>query len=101
MDAAPSSRWGFLAAFSTLSTTNAMMWIQFAPVRAEAASYYGVDVGSIDLLSMVYMWSYFPAFLPCTWLLQSSGGNSLQRGLRIAAVLNLAAAALRWAAGVG
>lgn len=89
-------RWWVLAAFASLTMLNALMWITFAPTRAACALFFAVDGDTIDWLSMSYMVVYPVAFALPTWYLEGDG-KSLQRGLRLCALLNVVGAVLRFA----
>ena len=88
-------RWAVLLAFCSLSMTNALMWISFAPVRAGTASYYGVAGDTVDWLSMIFMAIYPFVFAPMSWYIEN-GGFALQMGLRTSAFLNVIAGVVRW-----
>ena len=88
-------RWVVLGAFCSLSMTNSLMWISFAPVRAGTASYYGVAGDTVDWLSMIFMAVYPFVFAPMSWYIEN-GGAALQMGLRLSAFLNLIGSVVRW-----
>jgi len=45
-------RWVVLVAFMFVVAINQLLWITFAPITGNAATYYGVSDLSIGLLSM-------------------------------------------------
>ena len=56
------ARWWVLGSFALLTASNGMMYIQFAPVRSEAAAFYGVTGDKIDLLAMIFLEIYVVIF---------------------------------------
>lgn len=66
-------RWVVLAAFMLAVVVNQLLWISFAPITGDAASYYGVTDLSIGLLSMVFMIVYIFVSLPASWVIDTYG----------------------------
>lgn len=96
MFGATPQRWWVLVAFCALTTCNGMIYIQFAPVRSEAAHFYGVSGDYIDVLAMLFLEIYVLIFAPCVWQMEGGAGG-LQRCLRISSLINLVGALMRWA----
>lgn len=66
-------RWVMLLVFSSYSTSNAFMWLQYGIISDIFVRFYGTDSQSIDWLSMIYFLSYIVLILPVTWLLDKRG----------------------------
>ncbi len=54
-------RWIMLLLFSTLSFTNAMLWITYSPIALMVMKYYNVNAVVVNSLSLVCI--YFHHFL--------------------------------------
>jgi cyanate permease len=87
-------RWIMLGVFMIVVLTNQLMWITFAPITGNAASYYGVSDFSIGFLSMSFMVVYVVISIPASWVIDKfgirlavgtgalfTGGFGLMRGL--------------------
>jgi cyanate permease len=68
-----SYRWVVLLAFMAVIAVNQLLWITFAPITSNAASYYGVSDLSIGLLSMSFMIVYLFVSIPASWLIDTYG----------------------------
>jgi len=68
-----SYRWVVLLAFMAVIVVNQLLWITFAPITSNAASYYGVSDLSIGLLSMSFMIVYLFVSIPASWLIDTYG----------------------------
>jgi len=66
-------RWIVLLAFMLATAVNQLLWITFAPITGDAASFYGVDELSIGLLSMSFMIVYIVVSIPASWLIDTYG----------------------------
>ena len=88
-------RWWVLLAFCSLTALNSMVWITFAPIRAETMDYYDVSGNVVDWLSMIFMALYPLVFAPMAWYLET-GATALQRGLRVSAAMNVVGCVVRW-----
>lgn len=66
-------RWVVLAVFMFINLTMQMLWIAFAPITGDAASYYGVTDRLIGLLSMVFMIAFIPLSIPASWMIDKFG----------------------------
>ncbi len=68
-----SYRWIMLLAFMSVVAVNQLLWITFAPITGEAASYYGVPDLSIGLLSLVFLIVYIIISIPASWAIDTYG----------------------------
>jgi MFS family permease len=68
-----SYRWVVLLSFMAVIVVNQLLWITFAPITSNAASYYGVSDLSIGLLSMSFMIVYLFVSIPASWLIDTYG----------------------------
>ena len=66
-------RWVLLLAFMFINVTIQILWICFAPVAGQAATYYGVSELQIGLLAMVFMIVYIPVSIPASWAIDTFG----------------------------
>jgi cyanate permease len=66
-------RWVVLLAFMGVVVVNQFLWITFAPITGEAATYYGVSDLSIGLLSMSFMIVYVVISIPASWTIDTYG----------------------------
>jgi sugar phosphate permease len=66
-------RWIVLLAFMGVVVVNQFLWITFAPITGEAATYYGVSDLSIGLLSMSFMIVYVVISIPASWAIDTYG----------------------------
>ncbi len=66
-------RWVVLVAFMFVVAINQLLWITFAPITGNAATYYGVSDLSIGLLSMVFMIVYIIVSIPASWVIDTYG----------------------------
>lgn len=62
-----------LSVFSTISASNASMWIQFGIISNIFMRFYNTDSLAIDRLAMIYLLTYIPLILPVLWLLHRRG----------------------------
>jgi cyanate permease len=66
-------RWVILVVFMLVAALNQLGWITFAPITAEAATFYGVSDLAIGLLSLAFMAVYILIFLPAAWMIDTLG----------------------------
>lgn len=66
-------RWVVLLAFMFVVAINQLMWITFAPITSNAATYFGVSDLSIGLLSMSFMVVYIIISIPASWMIDTYG----------------------------
>jgi MFS family permease len=66
-------RWVVLLAFMAVVVLNQLLWITFAPITGNAASYYGVSDLSIGLLSLSFMIVYILVSIPASWAIDTYG----------------------------
>jgi len=53
-----------LLIFSFLTATNAILWISFAPIQKQAATFYNTTNTGIDILSISFLALYLPGIRP-------------------------------------
>jgi sugar phosphate permease len=66
-------RWVVLLSFMLVVAANQLLWITFAPITSNAASFYGVSDLSIGLLSMSFMIVYILISIPASWVIDTYG----------------------------
>jgi cyanate permease len=66
-------RWAILGVFMLAVALNQLLWITFAPITGNAASFYGVSDLSIGLLSMSFMIAYLVISIPASWVIDTYG----------------------------
>lgn len=66
-------RWVILLAFMLVTGFNQLLWITFAPITINAATYYGVSDLSIGLLSLCFLVAYLVMSIPASWLIDTHG----------------------------
>ncbi|XP_068127424.1 solute carrier family 49 member A3-like isoform X2 [Hyperolius riggenbachi] len=69
-------RWYFLAVVCLINSSNAMIWIAFAPVADLTASYFKCSLDTINYLSLVYLIASIPIGFVASWLLDTLGLRS-------------------------
>ena len=89
-------RWAVMLAFMAVAAINQLLWITYAPVTSEAASYYGVSTLSIGLLSMSFMIVFILVSIPASWVIDRYG---IRIAVGIGAVLTGVFGLLRGLAG--
>lgn len=85
-------RWLVLAIFSLGSLTNAVMWINFAPITSATSLYFGVSTFYVNALSMAYMALYVPGTV---WASREMMRNGLRGVVVAGSVLQCLGAWLR------
>jgi len=68
-----SYRWVVLLVYMFAVAVNQLLWITFAPITSDAASFYGVSDLSIGLLSMIFMIAYIFVSIPASWVIDTYG----------------------------
>jgi MFS family permease len=66
-------RWVVLISFMLVVVINQVLWITFAAITSDAASYFGVSHMSIGLLSMSFMIVYIIVSIPASWIIDTYG----------------------------
>ena len=66
-------RWIVLLVFMGVIAINQVLWITFASITGNAATYYGVSDLSIGLLSMSFMIVYILVSIPASWIIDRYG----------------------------
>ena len=66
-------RWIVLVAFMFIVAITQLLWITFAPITGDAASFYNVSDLSIGLLSMSFMIVYVIVSIPASWAIDTYG----------------------------
>ena len=62
-------RWILLIIFMLGNISLQILWISYATVTLEAASYYGVHEFEILFLSTIFMITYIPVSFIATWFI--------------------------------
>ena len=63
------SRWTVLLLFMFVNITLQILWITFASITIEAATFYGVAELDILILSLVFMIAYIPVTFLASWII--------------------------------
>jgi MFS family permease len=77
-------RWVVLAVFSGVNLAIQMLWITYAPITHQAATFYGVSELAIGALAMSFMAAYLPFSVPASWVIDHRG---FKFGVGVGAVL--------------
>ncbi len=77
-------RWVMLALFMLMVAANQVLWITFAPITVDAASFFKVSDLMIGILSMSFMIVYIVVSIPASWVIDTWG---IKIGAGIGAVL--------------
>ncbi len=89
-------RWAVLGSFMLVNLMIQALWIDFSPVLAGAASYYGVSKSAIILLGELFMIIYLPMSIPVSWAIDRFG---FRKATGLGAILMALFALLRALAG--
>lgn len=89
-------RWAVLAAFMAVNLAIQVLWISYAPITGDAASYYGVGDLAVGLFAMVFMIAFIPLSIPVSWSIDALG---FVKTVGFGSALMAAAAILRGLAG--
>jgi len=76
------SRWLMLALFCAATMTNAIIWITFAPISAQASVFFDASTFAVNGLSMVFMVMYLPGTLLSSYLLERCVRDACPHTLR-------------------
>ena len=77
-------RWVVLAVFMFINLMMQLLWISYAPITGEAASFYQVDDLKIGFLAMSFMIAYIPLSIPESWAIDKWG---FRKAVSLGAVL--------------
>ncbi len=66
-------RWVMLALFMFMVAANQVLWITFAPITVDAASFFKVSDLMIGILSMSFMIVYMVVSIPASWIIDTYG----------------------------
>ncbi len=66
-------RWVVLSVVMFINLTIQILWISYAPITTQAASYYGVSELYIGFFAMSFMAAFIPLSIPVSWMLDSIG----------------------------
>jgi len=89
-------RWILLFIFMLGNVSLQIMWISYATVTLEAATYYGVHEFDILFLSTIFMITYVPVSFVATWFINRFG---FRIGVGLGAMINGVFGFLRFFAG--
>jgi cyanate permease len=90
-------RWIILSIYMLMVAVNQLLWITFAPITGDAATYYNVTDLKIGILSMSFMIVYIIVSIPASWIIDKYG---IRTGVGIGAVFTGIFGLLRGFAGV-
>mgnify|MGYP003296322774 CR=1 FL=1 len=79
------TRWGVLAAFVLVTSSNQMLWLTFAPITTDAAKHYDVSEGAIGALSAVFPLLYGAMAIPAGFALDRWFRGSVVTGAALTA----------------
>ncbi len=77
-------RWVMLSVYMLIVGVNQLLWITFAPITADATSYYAVSDLKIGILSMSFMIVYLVVSIPASWIIDTYG---IRKGVGTGVVL--------------
>jgi hypothetical protein len=86
------ARYAAATAFALCNAANAFLWICFAPVADATARRFRVSVGSVNQLSLLFLYLYAPGYLLSVYVTQRYG---LRANVGMGALLNAACAWVR------
>eukprot|EP01135_Chromosphaera_perkinsii_P007550 Nk52_evm6s914 gene=Nk52_evmTU6s914 len=86
-------RYLVLGSFCSLTCSNALMWITFAPKTDDFQEYYGLDESQVNFMSLVFMYTFIPGCFLGQFIVDRIG---LQYSVYLSAVLNCAGAWVRY-----
>lgn len=96
----PPARYRALAAYALLQALMQFEWLRFAPVADAAAVHYGVSLGAIGNLALVFPLLFLPLALPVGALLDRIPVRTSLRigafGMALAALLRVAGSGYGW-----
>jgi MFS family permease len=79
-----SYRWIVLGVFMFVGALTQLLWINFASISSDAATYFGVTTDEIDLLSLIFMIVYIALTIPSAWVIDTKG---IRLGAGLGAIL--------------
>jgi MFS family permease len=85
-------RWVVLAVFMLIMAAIEVMWICFAPITSNAASFYKISTLQVGFFAMSFMVVYVPLSIPIAWMIDTYG---YRKAVSIGAVLMAVAGLLR------
>ena len=85
-------RWIVLAVFMLIMAAIEAMWICFAPITSDAASFYKISTLQVGFLAMSFMVVYIPLSIPIAWMIDTYG---YRKAVSIGAVIMGIAGLLR------
>jgi len=77
-------RWVVLLFYSLIQGAMQLLWITFAPITGDAATFYGVTPLQIGFLAMVFMIVYIFVSIPASWAIDTFG---IRKGVGFGVVL--------------
>lgn len=86
-------RWFVLLVLCLLNLSNATLWLSFAPVASQSASFLAVSLEQVNWLSLVFMLVSIPLSLGTTWMLDALG---LRITMILGSWLNMTGALVRF-----
>ncbi|KAJ8269359.1 hypothetical protein COCON_G00119660 [Conger conger] len=86
-------RWFILSVVCMLNSSNAVLWLSFAPVADQTARYLRASMDQVNWLSLVYMVVAVPFCFVTTWMLDTLG---LRISLILGSWLNMVGSGLRF-----
>ncbi|XP_063770686.1 solute carrier family 49 member A3 [Pseudophryne corroboree] len=90
-------RWFYLAVVCLINSSNAMLWISFAPVANLTASYFNCSLDTVNYLALVYVIVSIPIGFVASWLLDTLG---LRYAVIISSWLNMLGSIVRGASAI-
>jgi len=79
-----SYRWMILFVYALIQATMQMLWITFAPITGDAATFYHVSAMQIGVLAMCFMIVYLFISFPASWAIDTFG---IRKGVGFGVVL--------------
>eukprot|EP01083_Nonionella_stella_P047867 128137_1 len=80
-------------AFALNSMANGMIWVTFAPIQASASEYFEQSKALINLFSLIFMISYVPGSILCTYMFKKYG---LRKSYLFSSALQVIGCVIRW-----
>lgn len=62
-----------LGVFAGINLTIQILWIAYAPIAHQSATFYGTSELGIGVLAMSYMAAYLPLSIPASWVIDTKG----------------------------
>lgn len=86
-------RWFILLVICILNSSNAMLWLSFAPVADQTAKYFELSLDQVNWLSLIFLVVAIPVGFGTTWMLDTLG---LRTSLILSSWLNMTGSILRF-----